>query len=94
MTYEELQKAQMAKMERLGLHPFRYPMGDVHHTDVPFSDSDEEYGEVAWYLGGLFIDKEFTSPCYFHYEMTSKDVWTRVARALRIHGLKIVDAND
>lgn len=88
-----------AAMEKHGLHPADDPMGDDHHTDAPFTETDREFGELAFWLGGLFIDKEsgpatLIRDSYWYKEMTSVDVWTRVARALRIHGLKIVDADD
>lgn len=80
-----------AKCEVFGLHPKHDPMGDDHHTDAPFSSEDREIGDaLAWFLGGLFIDVE-DRPNYMHQEMTSVDVWTRVARALRVHGLCIAD---
>lgn len=87
-----------AAMRRLGLHPADDPMGDDHHTDAPFVPQDDDSAELAYWLGGLFIDKECNPDkphreTYFYNEMTSFDVWKRVARALRIHGLKIVDAN-
>ena len=81
----------LARCEVFGLHPKRHPMGDDHHTDAPLSDEDMAIGDaLAWFLGGLFVDVE-DKPRYMHEEMTSVDVWSRVARALRIHGLRITD---
>lgn len=73
-------------------------MGDDHHTDAPFTQADREIGELAYWLGGLLIDQEVNDmntpirDTYWHNTMTSLDQWMRVARALRIHGLKIVNA--
>lgn|GEM_PF-4944501 len=86
----------MAKHE---LRPIEDPMGDDHHTDAPFTREDEEIAELAYWLGGLFVDKQNYRPSdligatYYYQEMTSLDVWRRVARALRLHGLKIVNAD-
>ena len=84
-------------MAKLGLHPIE-EVAD-HHTDAPFVAMDHDVAELAYWLGGLFIDKEFYDPTtpikdtYWYNEMSSLDVWARVARALRIHGLKIVNAD-
>jgi hypothetical protein len=92
--------ASKAAVEKHGLHPIAEPLGDSHHTDAPFTKEDEEIAELAFWLGGLFIDKETStgaasemrySESYFYKEKTSIDEWKRVARALRLHGLKIVD---
>lgn len=86
------------KCAELGLHPKHHPMGDDHHTDAPLLAEDQRAGEaLAYFLGGIFIDKEVdpSTPLrdtYWHNEMTSSDVWSRVVRALRIHGLEIKDA--
>ena len=86
-----------AAMAKHGLSPIDDPLGDNHHTDAPFTQDDMEIGELAYWLGGIFVDKEGMDPdrpyrdSYFYKEMTSVDVWARVARALRIHGLKIVN---
>jgi hypothetical protein len=75
-----------------GLHPLRNPLVVSHHTDVPFSDEDKSIGNaLAYFLGTLFADVDQKGSRYFYYEMTSVDQWRRVARALRIHGLAIVD---
>lgn len=84
-------------MARHGLRPVE-PFGDCHHTEIQFVPEDHEIGELAFWLGGLFIDKENYDPnmpvkdTYWYKEMSSQDIWTRVARALRVHGLKIVNA--
>lgn len=83
-------------MAKHNLHPLECPTGEDHHTDKPFTEADDELAELAYWLGGLFIDKQCSPETahkntYWYREMTSLDVWRRVARALRIHGLKIVD---
>jgi hypothetical protein len=80
----------LAKCRVLGLDPIHAPMGEDHHTDAPLSEEDKQIGDaIAYFLGGLFVD---VGPDYFYREMTSVDAWSRVARALRIHGLKITTA--
>jgi hypothetical protein len=87
-------------MARHGLEPLAEPMGEDHHTDAAFTTEDHEIAELAYWLGGLFIDKEAIDPerphkeTYYYNEMSSFDVWMRVARALRVHGLKIVNASN
>lgn len=86
---KDYQRQAMEKCEALGLHPKSDPMGDDHHTDAPMLERDKAIGDaLAYFLGGLFVD---TDERYFYHEMTSIDVWSRVARALRIHGLAISD---
>lgn len=75
-----------------GLHPIVDPMGDDHHTDAPLTCVDRVLGDkLAYFLGGIFCDVSHLGQEYFYRRMTSVDVWQRVVRALRIHGLKIVD---
>jgi hypothetical protein len=78
--------------DRLGLHPLYRPNSDdSHHTDQAMTKHDHQVGEhLAFYLGTLFSDVNWDT--YFRTEMTSADLWSRVARALRVHGLKVVDA--
>ena len=45
-------------LSKYGLHPKEHLLGSDHHTDVPFTPEDTELGELSWYLGGLFVDKE------------------------------------
>lgn len=86
---EEYDGPALRKCEVLGLHPLPFPAGETHHTEVPLTDEDRKIGDaLAYFLGKLFEDDSYR---YFYYEMTSVDVWTRVARALRFHGLKIAD---
>ena len=74
------------------LAPLDYPLGDDHHTDVPFTTDDDALGHLlGWYLGGLFIDVEDKGNGWFYHTNTSFETWRRVARALRIHGLTIAN---
>lgn len=87
------QKPAMERCEALGLHPQVDPMGDCHHTDVPLNDEDRQIGDaLAYFLGTLFADVDGKNSRYWYHEKTSVDEWSRIARALRIHGLKIADA--
>ena len=87
-------------LNSLGLHPIPEPCGDLHHTDEPITAEDAALGgSIAFFLGGLFCDLEddmFEDSArlakYFTCDMTSVDIWSRVARALRVHGLCITDA--
>lgn len=89
MRPEKLQA--MQKCEVLGLRPINEPMGEDHHTDAPFSESDRQIGDaLAYFLGTLFADVDGKDSTYWYSVRTSIDEWSRVARALRIHGLKIV----
>jgi hypothetical protein len=86
-----------AALAKYGLHPRNSGRDEPHHTEMPLNESDKDLGELGWYLGGLFVDVTDYRPdtpvqaTYWYSEMTSVDVWQRVARALRVHGLKIVD---
>lgn len=85
-----------AAIAKHGLRPIAEPFGDCHHTELSFKPEDREVGELAYWLGDLFADKQCDpekphKDSYFYNEMSSQDIWTRVARALRIHGLKIVN---
>lgn len=96
MPQSKIEIESRAAMAKFGLRPIDNPVGDNHHTDAPFTKEDGEMSELAYWLGGLFIDKEGdpSAPLresYFYNEMTSLDVWKRVARALRVHGLQIVN---
>lgn len=64
--------------------PLDYPLGDVsHHTDVPFTHADLRIGDkLGWYMGDLFLNSRTDPP---------RLQWQKVARALRIHGLQIVN---
>lgn len=82
------------------LNPIHRPMGNSHHTDAPFTEDDKATGhELAYSLGTLFADVQcqgdgkggVVHSRYWYYERTSVDEWSRVVRALRIHGLKIVN---
>lgn len=84
----------------LGIPLEPYPLGsEGHHTDLLPTKEDMEIGSaLAFFLGGLFVDVDQSLSAdrplresYFYRNMTSIDVWTRVARALRIHNLKITE---
>lgn len=80
----------MEKCRALGLSPLRDPMGDDHHTDAFFSAEDKAVGDaLAYFLGTLFADVDGEHSRYWYHVRTSIDEWSRVARALRIHGLAI-----
>lgn len=75
-----------------GLHPKHEPHGDGHHTDFPPTAEDRAIGDaLAWFLGSLFADVDGEFSPYWYHQKTSADEWTRVARALRVHGLTITD---
>ena len=80
------------KLPQVGFRPALCPQGeDGFHTDEPFTQSDIEIGEVCgWHMGDIFHDC-MDEPNFMHNKMTSQDTCARFARALRIHGLKIVD---
>lgn len=92
MSTPELEKIAADKCAVFGLHPKHDPLGDCHHVEVPFTEEDSATGDaLAWFLGSLFSDINDAQSGYFYTTMTSVDEWSRVARALRVHGLKIVD---
>jgi hypothetical protein len=64
--------------------PARNPLGECgHHTDELLSDSDIALGDkLAWYMGDLFMNSKTDAPT---------KQWSSIARALRIHGLMIVN---
>ncbi len=76
------------------IHPAIAPLGEGHHTEVMLSDRDREIGDaLGYFLGTLFADiPSDDRERFFNRELTSVQEWARVARALRIHKLKIVDA--
>lgn len=95
MGSEKYDRPALDKCEKLGLKPIPYPMGEDHHTDAPFSDNDRAIGDaLAYFLGTLFSDVDGKDSKYWYYERTSIDEWSRVARALRLHGLKICNASE
>jgi hypothetical protein len=65
-----------------GFHPGVLP-GDTHHSDEKLTDEDRAMGDaIAWFLGTTWIDCNVMAPV---------EEWSRIARALRMHGLKITD---
>jgi hypothetical protein len=83
--YEESQQRELERIKSVcGLSPIPNPMGDDHHTDADFTAEDLAIGQIAYFLGKIIDADE--AP-----RMSSRDYWCRIARALRIHGLKIVN---
>lgn len=78
--------------------PIHDPMGkDGHHSEAPFNSQDDLIADkLAFHMGTLFSDVEGEHSRYWYFERTSVDEWRRVAKALRIHGLRIVrsDMNE
>lgn len=70
---------------------------DMHHCDESFSADDQLLGQrLAFYMGTMLNDigphtKENVWD-WFYRRRTSREEWTRVARALRWHGLRIVSS--
>lgn len=87
------EKSEIKRLDRIGLHPIEEPLGrDGHHTEVPITAEDREIASaLAYILGSLFADIEGEQSLYKYREMSAVDEWSRVARALRIHGLSISD---
>lgn len=87
-------------MNSISIQPIKNPNGDQHHTEIEFQPGDVVVGStLAHDLGGLFIDKRSNPDrphreSYYWNEMSSFDVWTRVARALRFHGLTVVNLDS
>lgn len=63
--------------------PARYPLGEYeHHSNVPYTADDEMIAiKLGWYMGDLFLTPG-SSP---------RKQWRAIARALRVHGLQIVN---
>lgn len=86
--------------------PIMDPLGDGHHCDIPPTEEDMVLGNyLAYSLGTLYSDiaEDICGDAeavvrgygyFFYYTSTPVDEWTRIARALRIHGLKIVNAPE
>ena len=80
------------RLEKFGLHkrPLHSPLGDVHHCDVDLIPEDVELGELlAWFMGTLSNGRPRHPQCYCHNSLTSVEEWSRVVRAIRIHGMKL-----
>lgn len=90
---KDLEEIAIEEINKLGLNPKRRPLGEHrHHTDVDISQEDAELGlRLAWFLGTMWCD---VTPHYFYNKITSIVEWSRVARALRIHGLRISNQED
>lgn len=60
-------------------------IGDSHFDDCPDEKEDHELGEqLAHVIGTTFIDLSYTGV----------EEWTTIVKALRIHGLKIVERGE
>jgi hypothetical protein len=80
-----------------GFDPLGRPLGDGHHTEEPFTAEDEIVAKkLAWHMGTMHDHFANADDLWrwWYSESTSQDEWKRVARALRIHGLKIVNAGS
>lgn len=85
MTEQMIEQQAVNRASQLGLHPLRSPLDDSHHSDVLPTQDDLKIGDaVAWFLGDTFLDVKEAPVIQ----------WTQIVKALRIHGLKIVDAKD
>lgn len=88
VDYVNLEKPAVdALLEAKGIRPLDCPNGDEHHTERPFTEEDNDLGHIAHYLGTLSNDENGDN--FAFGELSSWDQWRRVARALRIHGLRI-----
>ena len=96
---DDLDKEAINKCKVLGFSPKVRPLGKGgHHSDMPILKQDKVAGEaLAYFLGTMWNDisdsmtynwKEDLCQ-YWYFKRTSVDEWSRVARALRIHGLCI-----
>lgn len=101
----EDERAAMLRCERLGFRPLHRPRGEGHHTELsPTGDDVERGSALAYFLGKNYSDvsthsgdratavREYGE--FFYSKSTAIDEWTRICRALRTHGLKIVTADD
>jgi hypothetical protein len=74
------------RLERFGLkqRPLHDPLGDNHHTDMPFLPEDIALADdLAWFMGTIgWLPRS---------EESSVEQWRRVVRALRHHGLKLTN---
>ncbi len=74
------------------IHPLDDPFGAAHHTDYQPTPEDIALGRLLGRYLGDFLMGEIDSALLLPADIgSSVDLWTRVARALRSHGLKIVD---
>lgn len=90
--HERYDGPHLEKCRALGLNLDPFPYGDSHHTDFDATAEDNAIGNaLAYFLGSLFPDE---SPRYFYEERTSVDEWVRIARALRLHGLRMVGRKE
>ena len=81
---EDRDRAVWKRLEDFGLRerPLHDPLGDGHHTDMPFTEEDKRLGDdLAWFMGTM------------DWLESSVEQWRRVVRALRVHGIRLVNAN-
>jgi hypothetical protein len=61
-------------------------LGDQHFSDFPTTREDERLGDqISYVIGDTFLN---------FMETTPKDQWVHIAKALRVHGLRIVEQED
>jgi hypothetical protein len=78
----------------IGLKPLPNPLRDGHHCDIELTDHDKKVGSaLAYFMGTMYSDVGpcGCNDCYFYSKITSVEEWARVARALRVHGLRIAN---
>lgn len=77
----DLQVWERLKVFGLRKRPLHDPLGDSHHTDMPFTDEDIKLADdLAWFMGTM------------GWPESSVEQWRRVVRALRWHGLRLTNA--
>jgi hypothetical protein len=80
------------------IHPIFRPVGkDGHHREVPFEPSDSVVADkLAFYMGTIAPDFETPEDLWAWWRgvRTSLSEWMMVTRALRVHGLKIVNGSN
>ncbi len=83
---DEQDIAMLEKCAMYGFHPsVRLFMSHDHHTDMPIEKEDMDKADaLAYFLGSNLVDVEDTG------KLSSVDEWSRIFRALRLTGLKIV----
>lgn len=80
----------LGRCARLGLHPIPNPCGESgHHTEEEITPEDAAIADaLAWFLGTMW---DTDAGNHEVGKRTSTNEWERVARALRLHGLRIAD---
>jgi hypothetical protein len=81
--------------KKLGLNPYDDPLGSAHHTGEDFTPEDNEIAHLlGCFLGDFLVDITEDGDYSGIGKLSSIDLWSRVARALRIHGLTICNRPD